>query len=325
MTLASTKFGQLPTPSLDWRSAGLRYHRLSWLLHQKFGCRVWKVSVDAGFTCPNVDGTLGTDGCIFCNNRSFSPGRRLGIASISGQIEEGVRRLQRKKGPERFLAYFQPGTNTYAPVERLRAVYEEALSHPLVVGLLIGTRPDCVPDEVLGLVTELADRTWIVIEYGLQTIHDKSLAWLNRGHTYAAFQDAAERTRRRGISFGTHLILGLPGETREDMLATARAVAESGVHSLKLHNLHAVRNTVLADWVGTGKVRLLDRDEYASLVVDFLEAIPPHCVVDRLSGDAPPDYLVAPAWAEDRRAVRAAIEAELVRRDSWQGKVYRPQ
>jgi radical SAM protein (TIGR01212 family) len=318
--LASTKFGQLPTPSLGWRSAGLRYHSLGWFLRQKFGCRVWKVSVDAGFTCPNVDGAVGTGGCVFCNIRSFSPSRRLEIPSITGQIEEGVRRVRRKDGPERFLAYFQPASNTYAPVERLRAVYEEALSHPLVVGLTIGTRPDCVSDGVLDLAAELASRTWIVMEYGLQTIHEKSLAWLNRGHTYAAFQDAAQRTRRRGIPFGAHVILGLPGETRQDMLATARALAESGVHSVKLHNLYAVRDTLLAEWVRDGKVRLLERGEYADCVVDFLEALPPHCVVDRLSGEAPREYLVAPEWTADKGAVRADVEAEFARRNSWQGK-----
>jgi uncharacterized protein len=320
MVLASTKIGQLPNPSPDWRNAGLRYHSLGWFLRRKFGCRVWKVSLDAGFACPNVDGAVGTGGCVFCNVRSFSPSRRLGIPSISGQIEEGVRRLRRENGPERFLAYFQPATNTYAPVDRLRAVFEEALSHPLVVGLAVGTRPDCVSDEVLDLLADLASRTWVVIEYGLQTIHDKSLAWLNRGHTYAAFQDAAERTRRRGIPFGAHVILGIPGETREDMLATARALAESGVHSVKLHNLHAVRDTPLADWVQEGSVRLPERSEYVSYVVDFLEALPPQCVIDRISGDAPPEYLVAPAWASDKAAVRAAVEAEFARRNSWQGR-----
>ena len=306
---------------MEWRNAGLRYHSLGWFLRRKFGCRVWKVSLDAGFTCPNVDGAVGTGGCIFCNIRSFSPSRRLAIPSLARQIEEGVRRLRRRNGPDRFLAYFQPATNTYAPVDRLRAVYEEALAHPLVVGLAVGTRPDCVSDDVLDLLAELASRTWVVIEYGLQTIHDKSLAWLHRGHTYAAFQDAAERTRRRGIPFGAHVILGIPGETREDVLATARALGESGVHSVKLHNLYAVRDTLLADWVQDGKVRLLDRDEYARCVVDFLEALPPQCVVDRISGDAPPEYLVAPAWASDKAAVRSAVEAEFARRDSWQGRV----
>ncbi len=318
--MASTKSGQLSIPSPEWRNAGLRYHSLSWFLREKFGCRVWKVSVDAGFTCPNVDGTVGTGGCVFCNIRSFSPSRRLNIASISRQIDEGVRRLRRKTRAERFLAYFQPATNTYGPVERLRAVYEEAMSHPRVVGLMIGTRPDCVSDEVLDLVAELASRTWIVLEYGLQTIHERSLAWLNRGHTYAAFQDAARRTRRRGIPFGAHVILGLPEETREDMLATARALAELGAHCVKLHNLYAVRDTALAEWVRDGKVRLPERAEYVGYAVDFLEALPPHCVVDRLSGDAPPEYLVAPAWAADKGAVRAAVEAEFARRDSWQGR-----
>ncbi len=307
-------------PSGDWRAAGLRYHALGWFLRRAFGGRVWKISLDAGFTCPNVDGTLGTGGCVFCNVRSFSPSRRLGISSITAQIEEGIRRRRRSGGSPRFLAYFQPATNTYAPLERLRSVLAEAAAHPAVVGLAIGTRPDCVSDEVLDLIAELAAQTWIVIEYGVQTIHQRSLAWLNRGHGPEAFVDAAARTRGRAVRFGAHVILGLPGETREDMLATARALAESGAHSVKLHNLYAVKDTRLADWVRSGEVRLLGRDEYVRSVVDFLEVTPPQCVVDRLGGDAPEEYLVAPDWCRDKPALRAAVEDEFRRRDSWQGK-----
>lgn len=303
---------------------GLRYRSLGSFLRQKFGRRVWKVSVDGGFSCPNIDGSVGFGGCVFCNVRSFSPSRRLGISSITGQLHEGVARLRVRYGTDRFIAYFQPATNTYALLPRLRALYEEAMAYPGVVGLAIGTRPDCVPDEVLDLFAELAQRTWISVEYGVQTIHDRSLAWLNRGHGHAAFVDAAQRTVSRGLDMGAHVILGLPGETRREMTETAAELGRLGIRSVKLHNLYAVRDTPLADAVLRGEVRLLEREEYIGCAADFLEALPADCVIERLSGDAPPEYLVAPDWCRDKAAVRRAIEAELQRRDSWQGKAFSP-
>jgi len=287
------------------------------------GHRVWKVSVDGGLGCPNVDGTVGTAGCIFCNVRSYSPSRRLHLTSITKQLDEGIRRIRRRHGVDRFLAYFQPATNTYAPVGRLRELWEEALRHPQVVGLVVGTRPDCVPDEVLDLLAEFAQRTWLSVEYGLQTIHDRSLDWLGRGHDYHAFLDAVRRTRERGLRIGAHVILGLPCETRDQMLATARELARLGIDSVKLHNLYVARDTPLAHMLDAGEVQLPGREEYVGYVVDFLEELPPDCVIDRLSADCPPEYLVAPSWCLDKSAVRAAIEAELARRDTWQGRNYR--
>jgi radical SAM protein (TIGR01212 family) len=308
----------------DWRKAHLRYHRLSFFLDRKFGGRVWKVSVDGGFSCPNVDGTVGTGGCTFCNVRSFSPSRRLGIGSITGQIEEGIRQIRRRQRASRFVAYFQPATNTYAPVGRLRSLYEEALAHPSIVGLIVGTRPDCVPNEVLDLLAEFSQRTWLVIEFGLQSIHDRSLDWLHRGHHYDAFLDAVRRSRRRGLAVGAHVILCLPGESREDMLATAGELARLEIDSVKLHNLYAVRDTPLAEAVAAGEVVLPELDQYVGCAVDFLEHLPPACVVDRLSGDAPAEYLVAPEWCRDRSAARRAIVAEMERRNTWQGRLYEP-
>jgi uncharacterized protein len=220
-----------------WRAAGFRYYHYNYYLRQKFGGRVQKVSIDAGFTCPNVDGTVATGGCTFCDNRSFSPSRRLPRQGVLGQIDEGIRRLKWRYEVDRFLAYFQPATNTYAPVERLRPLYAEAVSHPQVVGLAIGTRPDCVPDDVLDLLAEISGRTYLSVEYGLQTIHDRSLDWMNRGHHYDAFLDAVERSRGRGFEICAHLILGLPGESREDMLATARELARLTIDAVKIHNL----------------------------------------------------------------------------------------
>ncbi|MCH7751135.1 MAG: TIGR01212 family radical SAM protein [Planctomycetes bacterium] len=306
-----------------WRQAGLRYQAYNFVLRQRFGTRVQKVSVDAGFTCPNVDGTVAKGGCTFCDNRSFSPSRRLPRAGILGQIDQSIARMRRRyKNCQHFLAYFQPATNTYAPVDKLRTLYEEALSHPQVVGLAVGTRSDCVPDEVLDLLEELAGRTYVSVEYGMQTMHNRSLDWMNRGHHHDSFLDAVERSRGRGFEICAHAILGLPGESHDDMLATARELARVNIDAVKLHNLYCVKNTPLADQVAAGEVELMGRDDYVRTVVDFLELLPPTMVVERISGDAPPDYFVGPSWCLDKPAVKAAIEAEFERRDTWQGAKY---
>jgi len=186
--------------------------------------------------------------------------------------------------------------------------------------MAIGTRPDCVPDDVVDLLSSVAGRTYLSVELGLQTIHDRSLDWMNRGHHHDAFVDAIERCRGRGFEICAHVMLGLPGESHDDMMATAREVARLELDAVKIHNLYAVRNTPLADWVESGQVRLMERDEYVTTLVDFLEFIPPHCVVERVSGEAPPDYLIGPAWCLDKPALRRAIDAEFRHRDTWQGR-----
>ncbi|MGA2617946.1 MAG: TIGR01212 family radical SAM protein [Thermoguttaceae bacterium] len=309
---------------------------------------MWRIGLDAGLTCPNRDGTLDTRGCIFCNPASFSPAWRerpaaareplppsafrlppfAGPASpareppppITVQLDEGIDHLRASRHANRCVAYFQPGTNTYAALWRLKNLFEEALSHPAVVGLAIGTRPDCVPDAVLDLLAELSGRTWLSVEYGLQTIHDRSLNWLRRGHRYDAFLDAVRRSRERGLEIGAHVILGLPGESPPDMRATAREITRLGLQSVKIHNLHAVRGTRLAELAAAGQVQFPELTEYAGYVVDFIEQLSPDCVVDRTSGEAPAEILVAPRWCLDKPAVRAAIDAEFRRRDSWQGR-----
>ncbi|NIP87027.1 MAG: TIGR01212 family radical SAM protein [Planctomycetales bacterium] len=305
-----------------WQAAGLRYHAYNFYLRQRFGGRVQKVSVDGGFTCPNVDGTVAVGGCVFCDNRSFSPSRRLPRISIGQQIEAGIHRLERRyQNVIGYLAYFQPATNTYAEVARLRALYQQALAHPDVIGLAIGTRPDCVEEEVLGLLSEIAERTYLSVEYGMQTMHNRSLEWMNRGHDHAAFVDAVERSRQRGFEICAHVILGLPGESPDDMLATAGELARLDIDAVKLHNLYAVKQTPLADQVAAGQVTLMERADYVRTLVDFLELLPARCVVERVSGDAPPDYFVAPAWCLDKVGVRRAIEEEFARRDTWQGRL----
>lgn len=304
----------------NWRAAGLSYFSYSFFLRTRFGIRVQKVSIDAGFTCPNVDGTVATGGCTFCDNRSFSPSRRIPRVSIREQIDEGIRRLRRRYVCDHFTAYFQPATNTYAPVERLKPLYEEALAHPRIVALAIGTRPDCVPDEVLDLLSAISQRTYLSVEYGMQTMHDRSLDWMNRGHHHESMIDAMQRSRGRGFEICAHVILGLPGESRDDMRATACELARLQVDSVKIHNLYAVRNTPLAEQVQSGEVTLMERADYVQTVVDFLERLPPEIVVERVSGEAPPDYFVGPRWCLDKPAVRQAIADEFARRRTWQGK-----
>ena len=239
---------------------------------------------------------------------------------IREQIDDGIRRLQiRYTKCKNFIAYFQPATNTYASVDRLRDVYEEPLSHPSIVGIAIGTRPDCVPDEVLDLLEEMASRTHLSVEYGIQTIHNRSLDWMNRGHHYDCFPDAVERSRHRGFEIGTHVILGLPGESHDDMMATAIEMGRQKIDSIKIHNLYAVKNTLLADQVAEGSVELMRRDDYVKTVVDFIELLPPDMVVERVSGDAPRNYFIGPEWCLDKGGVLRDIQQEFERRDTIQG------
>ncbi len=322
--VAQTHVANARPVAADWRSAGLRYHAYNYYLRGRFGRRVQKVSIDAGFTCPNVDGTVARGGCTFCDNRSFSPSRRVRRQEILVQIDDGIRRLKTRYDCDDFLAYFQPATNTYAPVDRLRMVYEAALEHPKVRGMAIGTRPDCVPDDVLDLLQEIAGRTYLSVEYGLQTIHNRSLDWMNRGHHHDAFLDAMARSRNRGFEICAHVILGLPGESHDDMLATARELARLDLDAVKIHNLYAVKNTPLADDVESGRTQLIGREEYLRTLVDFVELLPPHTIIERISGDAPPQYFVGPAWCLDKPAVRAALDEEFRRRDTWQGRLYSP-
>jgi radical SAM protein (TIGR01212 family) len=301
-------------------TAERRYYAFSRFLRERFGAKLYRVTIDAAFTCPNVDGTVAVGGCVYCDNRSFSPNRRLPRTGVRAQVERGVAILNKRYGAEHFLAYFQAATNTYAPVDKLRRLYDEALEHPQIIGLAVGTRPDCVPDPVLDLLQAYARDRYVCLELGLQTIHDRSLDWMNRGHHFDAFVDAVQRCQGRGLDLCAHVILGLPGETVADMLATAEALANLPVQAVKIHNLHVVRDTPLQKMYQSGEVRLFSRDEYVAVVCDFLERLPPERVIHRLSGDAPPDYLVAPAWCLDKPALLRAIHAELDRRDSWQGK-----
>jgi len=316
----------LTTPDYDWRAAGLPYYAYNFYLKNRFGGRIQKVSIDAGFTCPNVDGTVAIGGCTFCDNRSFSPSRRIPRQDILDQINYGISCIKRRYTKcKKYIAYFQPATNTYAPVEKLEPLYRTALSHPEIVGMAIGTRPDCVPDDVLALLDRIGRETFLSVEYGMQTMHDRSLEWMNRGHDHQSMIDAMHRSEGLSFEICAHVILGLPGESHEDMIATASEVARLGVDSVKLHNLYAVKRTALADQVEAGEVELMQRDDYVRTVVDVLELLPPHMIVERISGDAPPDYFVGPEWCLNKPSVKIAIEEEFERRQTFQGAKCQPE
>ncbi|MCG6905862.1 MAG: TIGR01212 family radical SAM protein [Desulfobacteraceae bacterium] len=297
-----------------------RYRDFNTHLRALFGCRVQKISVDAGLTCPNRDGRVGTGGCIYCNARGSGTGAHGRGLSVTEQLRQGKTALARRYKARKFLAYFQSFCNTYAPLETLRRLYAEALGVPDIVGLAIGTRPDCVDTGVLELLEELARGHLIWIEYGLQSAHDTTLARLNRGHTFGRFAKAVAATRQRGIRICTHVILGLPGETRKQMLATADAVAALGIDGIKLHLLYVVRGTPLEALYRAGRYTCLEQAAYVDLVCDFIERLPPEMVIQRLTGDPHPEELVAPRWSLKKSETRALIQAALAQRDSWQGK-----
>lgn len=299
---------------------GRRYNSFSRVLRETFRSRVYKVSLRADFTCPNRDGSVAVGGCIYCNNAGHTPRTFRAGSSISEQLAVGMEALRRRHRAERFIAYFQSYTNTYGPVEKLARLYLEALRFPEVVGLSIGTRPDCVPDEVLDLVADLARRTYVWLELGLESMHEKTLRWVNRGHGLDAFLDAVSRAKRRGLRICAHLILGFPTESREEMLETPSLLNRLGIDGLKLHNLHVIEHTPLAVLYRRGEIRLMTRAEYATLLVDFIERLSPAVVLHRLTGETYRDLTVAPDWSVDKMGVLNAIREELERRDTWQGK-----
>jgi uncharacterized protein len=296
-----------------------RYNDLNTYLRSLFGCRVQKITVDAGLTCPNRDGTVSTGGCIFCNSRGSGTGAHLQGLTITDQVTQGKKHLGRRYRAKKFLVYFQSFSNTYAPVDKLQKLYDEALADEDVVGLSIGTRPDCVDLPVLDLLQGYAGQRLIWIEYGLQSASDKTLELINRGHDVRSFKNAVNATLNRGIKICAHVILGLPGETREDMLTTARTISELGVDGVKIHLLYVVRGTPLEEMYRKGGYRCLEQQEYVDLVCDFLEHIPPQMVIQRLTGDPHSDELVAPQWACEKTDTLRKINETLENRNSWQG------
>jgi len=296
------------------------YYDLNTYLRSIFGCRVQKISLDAGLTCPNRDGRVGTGGCIYCNTRGSGTGAcSLGL-TVTEQIERGKEFLRKRYKAQRFIAYFQSFSNTYAPYEKLKALYDEACAVEDIVGLSIGTRPDCIDESILTLVQGYAEDYLVWIEYGLQSIHDRTLAVINRGHDVACFRSAVEKTKGRGIKICAHVILGLPFEDRRDMLATAQAVSSMGIDGIKIHLLYVVKGTPMERLYREKRYRCLEQGEYAELVCDFLELLPPDMVIQRLTGDPHSDELVAPEWSLRKSETLSLIKKTMAGRGSWQGK-----
>lgn len=297
----------------------LRFNSYGSYLRRRFGCRVSKVNVDGGFTCPNRDGSKGTGGCIYCNNISFSPSGTQPLIPIEIQMAEGMAYHRQRLGSDKFIIYFQKFTNTYAPADRLRGLFSLALAHPDVVGISVGTRPDALEDEALLLLEELAKNRYVCIELGLQSMDDARLRMINRGHTLADYLRAVDRITGRGIELCTHLIYGFPGETRNDFLMTADLIASLPVDSVKIHQLHAVRGTRLAEMYYAGGFTPLSHTEYVAAACDFLERIPPTVAVQRLYGSAPLAIRVAPSWDLKNNQMWYSVVNELKRRGTWQG------
>ena len=301
-----------------------RYLDFNTYLRGIFGCRVQKITVDAGLGCPNRDGTISTGGCIYCNPRGSGTSAHARGLGIGEQILQGKAALQRRYKAKKFLVYFQAFTNTYAPAASLRRLYDEALGISDIVGLAIGTRPDCISEAVLEMLTEYARRHMIWLEYGLQSSHDHTLTLINRGHDFRCFEEAVAATRHRGLNICAHVILGLPGETRNQMLETARRVAAMNIQGIKLHLLYVIRGTKLEALFRQGKFRCLSRGEYAELVCDVLEVLPPDMVIQRLTSDPHPQELVAPAWSLRKTETLALIHRIMDTRGSFQGRLFTP-
>ena len=298
-----------------------RYRDYNRYLREIFGERVQKISLDAGFSCPNRDGTISGDGCIFCDRRGSGTGAMMSQRmSIDEQIAAGKIFAEKRYKAKKFIAYFQSFTNTYAPLSRLNTLYTQALNHSGMVGLSIGTRPDCVDHDILGLISSFKKDYLVWIEYGLQSAHDKTLNRINRGHNVARFEQSVRMTSEYGLNICAHLILGLPGETREMMMDTARFVAGLPIAGVKIHSLYVQRGTALAALYEKGEHRCLGRDEYVETVIDFLELLPPEMVIQRLTGDPSREDLIAPLWTLEKTRNIRLIARRLQERDTWQGK-----
>lgn len=296
-----------------------RYYDLKSYWRNRFGCNVYKVPIDAGFTCPNRDGNLGVGGCIYCDGRGSLLRREGPLPSVTEQIRRGMDYYRKHRQAGRFIAYFQTFTNTYAPLERLKSLYDEAMGQEGVIGLAVGTRPDCLPDPVIDLLETYAQTHDVWLELGLQSIHDRTLSRLNRKHDARAFVDAVGRLSGGKIQICTHIIVGLPGESREDMIETARALSRLPIDAVKIHALLYLKGTALGELFEKGGIHPMTMEIYVQTVCDILEILPPDRVIQRLTADGYRDIFLAPSWAANKMAVLNAIDAELVRRDSHQG------
>ncbi len=294
-------------------------------LRERFQARVYRVPIDAGFTCPNRDGVRAFGGCTFCDDRGSGAPTIDTELSVKQQLTSGIERIRKRFKAQKFLAYFQAFTNTYASEEVLRRLYDLALAEPDVIGLCIGTRPDCLEDNILDLLAEYHEKTFVWLEVGLQTAVNRTLDLINRGHSAEEFFDAVERAQKRGLLLATHLIFGLPGETREEMLDTVRQIARSGIQGVKIHQLVIYKGTPMARQYERGELQLISEDEYVELVADALELLSPDQIVMRLIAEGPKDDILAPAWALDKSPVIERINQVLLDRGTRQGSRFEGQ
>ena len=303
-----------------------RYNAYPEYFKKRFGERIQKIAIDAGFTCPNRDGSRGTGGCTYCNNDAFNPSYCQPDKSITRQIDEGIEfHLNRYRRAKKYLAYFQPYSNTYASLEHLKKIFTEALNHQSIAGLVIGTRPDCIDDQKLDYFYNLSKKYHITIEYGIESCYNKTLARINRQHTFETSVEAVEKTASLGIMTGAHIIFGLPGESVKEMLEEARILSKLPVHSLKFHQLQIVKDTLMADeWIANPMdFELFTLDGYLDFIVRFIERLSPSIVIERFSGEVPPRFLLAPDWGLVRNdQINQLIENRLIQLNTWQGKKF---
>lgn len=302
-----------------------RYNSFVGYFKKTYGERLQKIVIDAGFTCPNRDGSISRGGCTYCDNLAFHPNYSTSDKTIAWQIEEGILfHKNRYRKTEKYLAYFQPYSNTYAPLPRLKELYEEALSHPAVEGIVIGTRPDCVDDEKLDYLAELAQKYVVIVEYGIESCHDKTLRRINRGHTFAQAQEAIRKTAERGIHQGAHFILGLPGESREDMLAMAPLINELPINSAKFHQLQIVKGTKMEREFAEKPEDFISfaLDEYIDFFIDLLERLRPDLYIERFVGEVPPRFVNSTPWGLVRNVeLLRMLETRLEERNTYQGRL----
>ena len=300
-----------------------RYRDFNSYLKEIFGERVQKIPLDAGLGCPNRDGTISNKGCIFCDQKGSGTGALIhkGL-SIEEQIARAKNFMEKRYGARKYIAYFQSFTNTYAPISRLKDLYDQALAHEGMVGLSVGTRPDCAGEGILDLLNSYKKKHLVWIEFGLQSSHDITLKRINRGHTASCFERSVLAANQYGLEICAHIILGLPGEDRDMMLQTARFLSNLPIQGVKIHLLYVVEGTELAEIYRKGGLRCLGQEEYANLVVDFLELLPPETIIQRLTGDPATTGLIAPSWAKEKAENLALIRDTLKRRDTWQGKLF---
>ena len=300
------------------------YHSLDYELKKRFGEKVYRLSLNGGMTCPNRDGTIGTGGCIFCSAGGSGDFAADPALSVSAQLRDARMRLQNKRPVRRYIASFQAYTNTYAPVPRLRSLFTEAISHPEVVLLSIATRPDCLGPEVVSLLAELNQIKPVWVELGLQTIHEDTASFIRRGYPLSTFEDAVHRLRACGIEVITHMILCLPGEDRERMLASIRYLNAVEIQGIKLQLLHILKGTDLAAFYGQHPFPVPTLEQYTDLILSCVECLRPDMVIHRLTGDGPGDQLIAPLWTRSKRHVLNTIHQAFRARDTWQGRYYQP-